>query len=138
MSTKPGAVPAAKATLVRKRATLHNVLQYTMHKKLIPSNPLTSMTASSSSSRRRVDPRTLINREQGDALLAALRQGHPHLRAYFALMLLAGLRPAEARNVRCTDLTLPEEGWGRVVLHSSAQVSGSAWTDDGSASEQRS
>lgn len=53
------------------------------------------------------------------------------------LMLFAGLRPAEARNVRRRDLELPEKGWGWVLLHSTAQVSGSAWTNDGRATEQR-
>lgn len=137
IATKQDGSPAAEATIVRKRATLHNVLQFAVESRTIAANPLKSMKKSATTSTKRVDPRVVINKKQGKALLKAVKRSAPHLAAYFSLLLYAGLRPAEARNVRRQDLTLPKEGWGAVLLHSSAQVAGSAWTDNGQSTEQR-
>lgn len=59
------------------------------------------------------------------------------MQAFFACLYYAGLRPAEARNLRRGDLELPESGWGQILLHSGYQESGSAWTDDGARGEER-
>lgn len=57
---------------------------------------------------------------------------------FFACLYYAGLRPAEARNLRKSTLTLPTDGgWGEILLTGSHQTPGSAWTDDGSADEER-
>ena len=137
LALKQDGTPAAEATVIRKRATLHNLLQFAVDAGVIMANPLKTIKRSGPRIRTTVDPRVVINQKQGKALLAGVKADHPHLRAYFALMLFAGLRPAEARNVRRRDLELPDEGWGWVLLHSTAQVSGSAWTNDGQATEQR-
>jgi len=44
---------------------------------------------------------------------------------------------AEARNIRATDLHLPETGWGLATLTGSHQYSGREWTDSGAADEER-
>ena len=74
---------------------------------------------------------------QARALLAAVRADVPAVEGFFACLYFAGLRPAEARNLRLTDCTLPEECWGRAILTGSNQNAGAAWTDSGDANEER-
>jgi integrase len=137
IAVKQDGSPAAEATIIRKRATLHNVLQFAVESRVITVNPMKTMKKTSGTASKRVDPRVVISRKQGRSLLKTVRKQAPHLAAYFALLMYAGLRPAEARNVRRQDLHLPEEGWGSVLLHTTAQLAGSAWTDGSQATEQR-
>lgn len=44
---------------------------------------------------------------------------------------------AEATNLRLVDCTLPESGWGELVLGSSSPRVGSRWTNDGQSHEER-
>ncbi|MFD7076088.1 hypothetical protein ACFV9G_17930 [Nocardioides sp. NPDC059952] len=41
------------------------------------------------------------------------------------------------RNLRSTDLKLPETGWGEAILAGSYTDAGKAWTDDGKLGEER-
>ena len=49
----------------------------------------------------------------------------------------AALRPSEAVMLRESDLYLPRKGWGRIVLAASASRAGTAWTDHGTARQER-
>jgi len=51
--------------------------------------------------------------------------------AFFAAMYYAALRPEEAAMLRKSDLQLPEEGWGELLLSETAPITGAAWTDSG-------
>jgi integrase len=59
------------------------------------------------------------------------------LRALYASMYYAALRPAEAVALHRDDFHLPATGWGRRVLTRSLPETGSRWTDSGSTHEQR-
>lgn len=61
----------------------------------------------------------------------------PAVEGFFACIYYAGLRPSEARNLRQTDCSLPETGWGELLLTGSHQEAGASWTDSGHASEER-
>ncbi|UOY00294.1 tyrosine-type recombinase/integrase [Blastococcus sp. PRF04-17] len=67
--------------------------------------------------------------EQGNEL--ALR-----LVAYFGLLGLAGLRPAEARAVRVSWLFLPDHGWGHLILAGRLAAPGQRFTPDGERDEE--
>ena len=84
-----------------------------------------------------IDPRVVVNPQQAKRLLDAVREIEPTVHGFFALLYYAALRPAEARAIRKDDLTLPESGWGQIVLHGSYQESGAAWTDEGTRGEER-
>ncbi len=129
--------PAAASTVARKRATLHSVLQYAVELELFPSNPLERVQWKAPQPTDAVDRRLVVNPTQARALLSAVRQADPAVAAYFACLYYAGLRPAEARNLRAEDCTLPDAGWGRLLLTGSHQTSGSAWTDSATSSEDR-
>ena len=68
--------------------------------------------------------------------LGAERPGQ-HLEAFFACLYYAGLRPSEAVMLREGHLYLPKKGWGRIILAASASRAGTAWTDDGTARQER-
>jgi integrase len=55
----------------------------------------------------------------------------------FACLYYAALRPSEAVVLREADLHLPKKGWGRIVLAASASRAGTAWTDHGTARQER-
>jgi integrase len=88
-----------------------------------------------------VDRRVVASPAQVRELLTAStyvgRVAGPRLRAFFALLYFAGLRPSEALDVRKQDCRLPESGWGLIVLEGSRPQAGKAWTDDGERTEKR-
>jgi integrase len=129
--------PAAPSTIARKRATLHSVLEYAVELELFPTNPLKRVRWKAPIPTDVVDCRVVVNPAQARALLDAVWEQGPALAAFFACLYYAGLRPAEARNLRLDDCTLPETGWGRLLLTSSHQTSGSAWTDEATSGEDR-
>jgi integrase len=58
--------------------------------------------------------------------------------AFFGAMYYAALRPEEAVDLRRENLvSLPEQGWGEMLLTHSEPRSGSYWTDNGLARERR-
>jgi integrase len=83
-----------------------------------------------------VDRRVVVSPAQARTLLAAVRglsgRGQ-HLEAFYACLYFAALRPSEAVMLRDSDLHLPRNGWGRIVLAASASRAGTAWTDHGTA-----
>ena len=62
------------------------------------------------------------------------------MEAFFACLYYAALRPSEEAPLREADLLYPrleEGGWGVIVLAASASRAGTAWTDDGTARQER-
>jgi integrase len=60
-----------------------------------------------------------------------------HLEDFYACLYYAALRPLEALKLRESDLHLPKKGWGRIDLAASASRAGTAWTDHGTARQER-
>lgn len=85
---------------------------------------------------RAVDKRIVINVQQAERLLDAVaaqwvvgqprRSSGPRLRAFFAVMYYAALRPEEAAMLSKNDLQLPESGWGELLLSETAPIAGGA------------
>jgi integrase len=67
----------------------------------------------------------------------ALSQAASRREAFFACLYYAALRPSEAVMLRESDLHLPKKGWGRIDLAASASRAGTAWTDHGTARQER-
>jgi integrase len=137
LSTKLDGTPASERTVTRKRATLNNVVEFAVELGVLEANPLPKVRQRSFGADRQIDPRIVVSHDQGDRLIDATRTHAPHLTAYFALLLYAGMRPAEARSIRREDIELPDTGWGRATLSRTEQRPGHAWTDDSAAREQR-
>lgn len=137
LSLRHDGKPAAPSTIARKRATLHSVLEYAVELELFPTNPLKRVRWKAPIPTDVVDRRVVVNPTQARALLDAVWEQDPALAAFFACLYYAGLRPAEARNLRLDDCTLSDTGWGRLLLTSSHQTPGSAWTDEATSGEDR-
>ena len=137
LAVRQDGITAAPSTVARKRATLHSVLEYAVELEVFPANPLRRVKWKAPRTTEVVDRRIVINPTQARALLDAVWERDPAVAAFFACLYYAGLRPAEARNLRVDDCLLPESGWGRLLLTGSHQTAGTAWTDSSNAGEER-
>ena len=134
--------PAAATTVRRKRAVFNNALQYAVEIEELPANNLGRVGWRAAAVSDVVDRRVVINPRQASELLTAVTYVGPvdrglHLRAFFACLYYAGLRPPEAQALRLTDCELPDKGWGHLNLTESRPESNRRWTDSGSAYERR-
>lgn len=140
ISRKLDGTPAAANTFARKRAVLHQALDYAVERNHLYTNPLTSPSRRAPKTAEAVNPRVVVNKQQARALLDAVReQGRvgPHLVAFFGCLYYAGLRPAEAADLRESNLDIPAEGWGSLQLSDSAPSVSSTWNDDGKRRQRR-
>ena len=85
--------------------------------------------------------RTVVNSDQARRLLAAVGQQDQRgerMVAFFGCIYYAALRPEEVVDVRIDNLvSLPDQGWGELLLTNSEPRSGTWWTDSGSARQRR-
>jgi len=141
ISRKQDGTAAAANTANRKRAVLNNLMQYAVETGVLPANPLKAVKWTRPRTLKTVDPRTVVNSTQARRLLAAVgQQGERGKRmvAFFGCMYYAALRPEEAVELRPENLaSLPDHGWGELILTNSEPRSGTWWTDSGSARQRR-
>ncbi len=133
---------AAPTTVRRKRAVLNSALQYAGEIEHLSANNLGRVGWRPPKISEVVDRRVVINPQQARELLNAVTYLGPldrgrHLRAFFAVMYYAGLRPAEAQALRLRDCELPDRGWGHLTLAASRPQTNRRWTDTGTTHEQR-
>ncbi|MFI7125883.1 tyrosine-type recombinase/integrase [Nonomuraea sp. NPDC050153] len=137
-----GGTPAGANTVRRKRAVLHHLLEHAVEQKVFSTNPLDGIKWSVPKAVTSVDPRTVVNPAQARLLLDAVpkvgRKRGPRLKALFACMYYAALRPEEAADLRLRNCTLPEEGWGLIVLEKARPQGTKRWTNSGETHESRS
>jgi integrase len=129
--------PAASSTTARKRATFHNALEYAVELELFEANPLQRIRWKRAQPSDEVDRRVVVNPTQARQLIDVVWGADPAVAGFLACLYFAGMRPAEARNLRLRDCLLPEVGWGELVLTGSHQEAGAAWTDSGRGGEER-
>jgi integrase len=118
----------------------YNALGYAVELGFLGSNPVDRIQWTAPAVAASVDRRVVVSPAQAGTLLTAvgrLGQRGAHLKAFFATLYYAALRPSEAVMLREADLHLPKAGWGRVVLSASASRAGRAWTDEGTARQER-
>ncbi len=129
ISKKQDGTAAAANTANRKRAVLNSAMQYAIEIGALPANPLKAVKWTRPRTLKTVDPRTVINSDQARRFLAATAsQGARGERmvAFFGCMYYAALRPEEAADLRLDNLiSLPEQGWGEMLLTHSEPRSGS-------------
>ena len=131
---------AAGSTQRRKRSVFYNALGYAVEQGHLPANPVDRVQWTAPAVAATVDRRVVVSPAQAEALLNAvgrLGKRGEHLKAFFACLYYAALRPSEAVMLREADLHLPKAGWGRIVLSASASRAGRAWTDEGTARQER-
>jgi integrase len=132
--------PAAASTLRRRRSILYNAGQYGVETGVFDANPFDWSDKGTSRSARAIDKRCLINPGQASALLAHIKAGKwggTRLHAFFATLYYAGLRPEEAAALTVRDVSLPQRGWGEILVHTARPEAGSLWTGNGTPYETR-
>ncbi|GHH63730.1 integrase [Streptosporangium violaceochromogenes] len=146
---------AATSTVLRNKTILQNALDYAVELKLLTRNPIKDMKWKRPQNSYEVDRRSVVNHAQARALLAAVEAQEPsgrRLKAFFAVMYYAGLRPEETVNLRTHNVILPalaenpatgrmeelSDGWGELSFAEAAPFAGREWTDDGALREVRS
>jgi integrase len=132
--------PAAGSTQRRKRSVFYNALGYAVEQGHLPFNPVDRIQWTTPAVAQTVDRRVVVSPAQARTLLAAVRglsSRGEHLEAFYACLYYAALRPSEAVMLRESDLHLPKRGWGRIVLAASSSRAGTAWTDHGTARQER-
>jgi integrase len=131
---------AAGATQRRKRSVFYNALGYAVELGHLASNPVDHIQWTTPAVAQSVDRRVVVSPAQARTLLAAVRglsDRGAHLETFYACLYYAALRPSEAVMLRESDLHLPGKGWGRIDLAASASRAGTAWTDHGTARQER-
>ncbi|MEV4757306.1 site-specific integrase [Micromonospora sp. NPDC049559] len=140
--------PAAASTTRRRRSVFYNVLQYAVELELLDFNPVDKLRVRST--RRKVsgevDRRVVVNVGQARELLTAVtyvgRRGRngrrgEWLRAFYACLYFAALRPSEALGLRERDCHLPASGWGLLTVEKSRPSAGKRYTDSGEVHDER-
>lgn len=135
ISKKQDGKLAAANTANRKRMVLNNAMEYAVEMKILPVNPFKGVKWSRPRTLKTVDPRCVVNADQARRFLAAVGELGPRgerMVAFFGCMYYAALRPEEATDLRDANLiSLPDHGWGEMLLTNAEPRSGSSWTDDG-------
>jgi len=131
---------AADTTIRRKRMVFNNALQYAIERRHLTANPLQFVDWSAPETDDEIDWRWVPNPKQGHALIEAagnVSARGRHLKAFYGCILYAATRPAESTDLHGIDCTLPEEGWGMLLLAGSSPRAGTKWTDDGQTHDVR-
>lgn len=147
LSLKLDGTQAGAKTVHRKRAVLYNALEYAVELKLLARNRLPDVKWTAPKEMKAIDKRVVINPRQAERLLAGVaaqkidgqprRSSGPMLKAFFAVMYYAALRPEEAAMLGKADLQLPESGWGELLPSQAAPIAGAAWTNSGARRDRR-
>ena len=142
MTVRLDGTSAAATTIHRKRSVFYNVLGYAAELEELSANSLARVNWKPPKVADVVDRRVVVNPQQARELLTAvtyvgrLWRGR-HLRAFFACMYFAALRPAEVKALRKDGCCLPGSGWGKLTLSRSRPQSNKRWTDSGEAFDDR-
>lgn len=141
LSRKQDGKPAAANTANRKRIVLNNAMEYACEIGALPANPFKSVKWTRPRTLTTVDPRVVINPAQARRFFAAV-EAHSvrgqRMKAFFGCLYYAALRPEEASDLRRENLvTVPEQGWGEMILTHSVPRAGSHWTDNGKPRQRR-
>jgi len=141
LSRKQDGKSAAANTANRKRIVLNNAMEYACEIGALPANPLKSVKWIRPRTLTTVDPRLVVNPAQARRFFAAVdAQGKrgQRMKAFFGCLYYAALRPEEASDLREENLvSLPEQGWGEMILTHSVPRAGSHWTDNGRPRQRR-
>ncbi len=137
--------PAAASSVRRYRRVMTLAMESAIKQGLLRSSPIPkgreeNEVASAPKVAEAIDKRSLLNSSQMARLLEWIgrrpRMGRCY-RAFFATLYYAGLRPEEAVALLVKDATLPEEGWGELLVWTAKPEVGSQWTDSGEVHETR-
>jgi integrase len=140
-ATKVDGTRASGRTAAWKRSVIGTALDFAVERGLLAANPVRAIKWTAPRTKQTIDRRVVANPAQARALIEAvghLQRSGAQLRAFFAVLYFAALRPEEAVNLRRCNLDLPSDGgWGWITVDSAAPEVGARWTDSGEIREVR-
>ncbi|MDT0451952.1 site-specific integrase [Streptomyces hesseae] len=140
LSLKLDGKAAAANTVNRKVPVFSNALRYAVERELLVKVPLDKVDWKAPEVDDEIDFRYVPGAALAKRLVVGVaEQGNRgrHLKGFFGCLYYAAARPAEATALMLSDCTLPETGWGELVLARSTPRVGSAWTDTGKSFDSR-
>lgn len=137
--------PTAPSVYNRRRRILHALVEYAVENNTLERNPLRTLKWQPPTSVRTrplpaVDKRRVASAVQVRTLLQAVaqqRHSGQRLVAFLACLYFAALRPEEAAALTKRSLSLPDEGWGELLLEAAEPYAGREWTDSGENRDRR-
>ena len=141
IAVKLDGTSAARSTAKRNRRGPVTLLDAAVQRGVLATNPLPPIKRGAAGKNvHAVDKRCIMNPQQSARLLDWLKsrsRGGPRLHAFFATQRLAGLRPEETVALRVWDATLPDTGWGELLVHTATPEVGKQWTNSGEVHDKR-
>ncbi len=131
---------ASGRTATWKRSIFSTAMRYAVEVGYLDHNPVPAVSWTAPRTNHSVDRRVVVNPDQARALLAAVgtvQRSGPMLVAFFGCMYSSALRPEEVAHLKASNVHLPAEGWGRLLLDQAAPEVASKWTDSGQTREAR-
>ncbi|MFH0243270.1 tyrosine-type recombinase/integrase [Streptomyces sp. HK10] len=131
---------AAPNTIHRKHTVFSNALRYAVEREFLATVPLGKVDWKAPETDDEVDFRFVPGPRLAKKLIAAVgAQGERgrHLHTFFGCLYYAAMRPSEVTDLRLSACSLPEKGWGELVLSGSTPRVGSGWTDSGESFDTR-
>lgn len=141
LATLQDGTPAAANTTARKRAVFYSALRYAVELRLLDRNPIEQVAwKAPEGSDGVIDRKVVVNHQQAQALLAAVRADMPELEAFFGCLYYAALRPQEALHLVDEEYERPSRpgGWGWLHLSGATVAIGYDWGDGDQPTEDRS
>jgi integrase len=132
--------PAAPTVTRRKRSVFSTSLGYAIELGILDANPIPALKWSPPKTAGTVDRRRVASPMQARTLLTAVssqQRTGKRLVAFFGCLYYAAMRPEEAAALRKSNLSLPEEGWGEILLEGAEPHAGNEWTDSGANRDDR-
>ncbi|MFE7624045.1 tyrosine-type recombinase/integrase [Streptomyces sp. NPDC057509] len=140
LARKMDGTAAADNTVNRKVPVFSNCLRYAVELDRLPSLPLIKVNWTAPETDDEIDFRYVPGPAMARKLIDAVGEQSDrsrHLKAFFGCLYYAAAHPGEAVGLRESDFTLPEEGWGQVILSSNSPRLGSGWTNSGESYNSR-
>jgi len=139
-TTKRDGTQAATEVVRRRRTALNAVLKMAVKRGHLESNPMDQVEWKVPNRTIAVDITTVpsfLDIKQIADFTMATSTASARYGALFACVGLAGLRPSEVMGLRVGDLTLPDSGWGGVVLRGATTSPGERFSDGPGAHEDK-
>ncbi|GLU49853.1 tyrosine-type recombinase/integrase [Nocardiopsis ansamitocini] len=141
LSRKLDGTLAAANTTKRKRMVFNNTLEYACEIGLLPANPIKHIRWTRERAAPMVNPNVVVNAAQAKTLLKSIGEqpGHgPRVKAFYALLYYAALRPEEAICLARPNLErLPDQGWGEIVFSEAEPRAGTKYNDSRKSRQKR-
>ena len=145
MMTKLDGEQYAPDVVKRRLRILTNFVKFAISAGYLTTDPFKALEWEPPQVVVKVDPRRVPNPRQVESLLTAVSYIGGYSRArgrrlvgFFGCMYYALMRPEEVVVLNIEDCDLPDEGWGRLILHRARPTAGKAWTDSGELHDDRS